>query len=674
LNPGRKLTWNWLGGAIGALLAVLLGLILDCLPFGRGLVNHSYDLFFAPRLFAPRLLLKPDEVRIVYLDDESHRDLNQPLNKPWDRALHARLLDYLKKDNARAVVFDIVFSDPGHDAKADAAFATALHAQQCVVLAADAVQPAVARSGVAAKELIPPFEQFRGTNVVIGSDELAPDDDLVIRRQTPSSADDLFPCIGWATLHALNGSLMRHENDEGRERWLNYYGPPLTIPSLSYYRIFTPEGISPGYFSNRIVFVGGRISTKLTGERKDEYPTPYTYWLKENAFSPGVEVQATIFLNLLRGDGIVGLPYEAWWLGVLGALAAFGLVQLRPLAALGSALGIAVATMAMAYYLFVHHNLLVAWLIFAGVQVPLALAWSVVFNSVQLYVQNRLYRQTLRMFLPPRLVEKFAANRSLLAPGAEKQTLTLCFSDIADFTSLSEGMDPDELAALMNAYFQAAVETCIHPNDGTVSKFMGDAIFAFWNAPDQQHDHALRACKAALGFRELTARPFHGRILRTRIGLHTGVANVGNFGSEQKIDYTALGENVNLASRLEGLNKFLGTECLMSAQTKTEIADRLVTRAVGNFRLKGFEGLVAVHELVGWPEQEEETRAWREAFAKALRNYQERRPELAAIGFRQVLQLKPDDGPASFYLKQIAERAAETVNDQWATFTVLKEK
>jgi adenylate cyclase len=203
---------------------------------------------------------------------------------------------------------------------------------------------------------------------------------------------------------------------------------------------------------------------------------------------------------------------------------------------------------------------------------------------------------------------------------------------------------------------------------------MGDAIFAFWNAPDQQPDHALRACRAALCFRELNARPIYGRMLRTRIGLHTGVANVGNFGSEQKIDYTALGENVNLASRLEGLNKFLGTECLMSAQTKAEVGDRLVTRPVGNFRLKGFEGLVAVHELVGWPEQEEKTRAWREAFAGALKNYGERRPELAVLGFRQVLQLKPSDGPSTFYLKQITERGAESVNDQWATFTVLKEK
>jgi adenylate cyclase len=646
----------------------LLGLILDCLPFGRGLVSHSYDLLFAPRHF-----IKPDEARIVYLDEDSFSQLNQPLNAPWDRALHARLLDLLKADHAQAVVFDIVFSEPGSDPKADQAFAGALRNQPHVGLAADLVPSGVGRAGVDLKRFEPPNQLFRGPNVTIGSDELAPDNDLIIRRHTPTSPDDLFPCLSWAAAESLGAKVTQDEKPYGKERWLNYYGPPLTVPSVSYFRVLNGE-IAPGYFSNRAVFVGARLFTKFAGDRKDEYPTPYSYWLSEKAFSPGVEIQATAFLNLVRGDWISRLSYEVWWLSILGGLAGFGLVQLRPLTAVGVGIGIAVATALVSYYLFAYHHLLVAWLIFAGVQVPLALAWSVVFNSVQLYVQNRLYKQTLRMFLPPKLVEKFAANRALLAPGAEKETLTLCFSDIADFTSLSEGMDPDELAALMNAYFQAAVGSCIHPNDGTVSKFMGDAIFAFWNAPDQQVDHALRACRAALSFRELNARPLNGRILRTRIGLHTGVANVGNFGSEQKIDYTALGENVNLASRLEGLNKFLGTECLVSAHTKAEVGDRLVTRGVGNFRLKGFEGLVSVHELVGGPEQEEKTRVWRKAFAEALKNYEERRAELATIGFRQVLQLKPDDGPSIFYLKQIAERADETVSQQGATYTVVKEK
>ncbi len=280
----------------------------------------------------------------------------------------------------------------------------------------------------------------------------------------------------------------------------------------------------------------------------------------------------------------------------------------------------------------------------------------------------------LRLYLPPKLVRKFAKTREFLKPGAQTQTLTLLFSDIANFTSMSEGMNPNELAGLMNAYFEVAVSKCIHKADGTVSKFIGDAIFAFWNAPDEQQTHALLGCEAALLFREQAAQPIQGRLLPTRIGLHTGEANVGNFGSEERVDYTALGENVNLASRMEGLNKHLGTYCLMSGATKAAIGDRLLTRALGSFQLKGFEGLVAVHELIGRPDQAASTREWREAFAEALNNYEQRNLEFAELGFLRVLELRPNDGPSNFYLQRIAELAKETLPENWATYTILKEK
>src|SRR5439155_23025222 len=162
--------------------------------------------------------------------------------------------------------------------------------------------------------------------------------------------------------------------------------------------------------------------------------------------------------------------------------------------------------------------------------------------------------------------------------------------------------------------------------------------------------------------------------LRTRIGLHTGTANVGNFGSPERVDYTALGESVNLASRLEGLNKHLGTDCLISAETKAGIGEGLVTRSLGKFQLKGFENLVGVHELIGWPEQAEATRPWREAFAEALNNYEQRNLTFAEMGFRRVLELRPEDGPAKFYLERINELATQKLPDDWVTHTILREK
>ncbi|HWY76768.1 MAG TPA: adenylate/guanylate cyclase domain-containing protein, partial [Verrucomicrobiae bacterium] len=309
------------------------------------------------------------------------------------------------------------------------------------------------------------------------------------------------------------------------------------------------------------------------------------------------------------------------------------------------------------------------------VQAGLALGWSVLFNSVQLYVEKRMYEQTLGLYLPPKLVKKFSRNSALRKPGAEKHELTLVFTDIADFTSISEGMDPDALAAMMYQYFERVIGECIHYTDGTVVKYIGDAVFAFWNAPELQHDHALRACEAALHFRKVEVKTAGGRLLRTRIGIHSGEANVGNFGSAERFDYTAMGENVNLAARMEGLNKHLGTDCLISGATRDEIGDRLVTRMVGRFQLKGFEKPVEAYELVGWPAEAEASRPWREAFEQALQNYQARNFEFAAIGFRQALTLRPDDGPSQYYLKRMEEIAHELLPEEgWTGATVMKEK
>ena len=666
-NPLRR------GGVIGAALAVGVGLALLFFKFGLGLVHLSYDL-----PFAVKPIVQPQDVVMVYLDDDSHKELNQPYNTPWDRALHARLIDRLTAEGARAVLFDIVFSDPGSSAAADADLVRAIKANGKVVLAVDCVPAAYGVDGLLAKKFDPPHPMFSEVAADLGSAEVNPDDDLVMRKHVPSSPDDPVAGESWVMARLVGAAVTKNPANSDRERWRNFYGPAATLPNVSFYRTVLTNitnPLPPGYFSNKVVFVGARLLTKFGGQRKDEFPTPHSRWTKQVSFMPGAEIHAMQFLNLARGDWLRRLPKwaEVAALVFAGALAGFGLVRFRPVVATGIAVGAALLVSVLAYVSFAHWLVWFPWLLLV-VQIFVAHAWSVVFNSVQLYVQNKLFEKSLEMYLSPKLVKKFAANKDLLQPGAKKETLTILFSDIAGFTTISEGMDSDELAKHMNAYFQSAVSDCIHHTDGTIVKYIGDAIFAFWNAPDPQSDHAVRACEAGLRFRDQPAQFMNGQQLITRIGLHTGVANVGNFGSTTRVDYTALGENINLASRMEGLNKYLGTEVLITGDTHKEIASKLLTRFLGDFRLKGFERSVSVHELVGKPDKAETFRAAHEAFAAALGLFREKKFAEAEAAFHRVLELSPKDGPAKFYLKHLTELHDHPLPDDWSGEVELKEK
>lgn len=640
-------------------------------PLGRGLVHASYDF-----LLVARGEKSADEAVIVYLDEKSHQVLKQPLNAPWDRKLHADLIDRLTAAGAKAIVFDVIFSDPsitGPDA--DNRLAEAIRTSGRVILAADRVP-----IGPKQSQTMPPIELLLTNAAGIGSAEVRPSADLVVREHTP---EEELPSLSWVAAEFFGAAVTTNASAKHQRRWVNYYGPPGRLPSVSYAGALDPAVSKDELFRGKAVFIGAKLITKFASERKDEYRNPFAFFMSRAMieergamFVPGVEIQATAFLNLLRGDWWSRLPEtaERWIVIVLGLVLGFGLARLRPF----PATLLAVLALVGLYGVCAIAVARLSWfvLFLVAVQIGFALVVAVAYNSIQAYVEKRLAEQTLGLYLSPKLVKKFAADRDrkLLKPGAQKQVVTLFFSDIADFTKVSEGMDSDDLAKLMNAYFDEAVSKCIHRTDGTVVKYIGDAIFAFWNAPEPQADHALRACEAALHFRDLGVQAINGVTLRTRIGLHTGVANVGNFGSPERVDYTALGENVNLASRLEGLNKYLGTESLLSGEIKAVIGEQLVTRALGSFQLKGFENLVQVHELVGWPAQAEATRPWREAFAQALDNYEQRNLVFAGMGFRHVLELRPEDGPAKFYLERVAELAQQDLPPDWVTHTILREK
>ena len=666
-----------MGLLVGVLISVGLGLVLSTTPFGYALVNASYDLPFRARPF-----IEPTGFVLVYLDDTSHEVLHQPYTTAWNRALYTRLIKRLTAEHAKEVVIDVVFSD-NIDPATDQELSAAMAENGNVVLCSDWIIGSWGVGGKpAGKKFKDPNPLFNQSAADSGVTTLFPDTGEYVRKYKPAIDDPDYPggkrsSEAWAAALLVKPSFNENTNLRNSSFWINYYEPQEDLPAVSFYKAIATNDpdVPPGYFSNKVVFVGQKVLTYFTGQRKDEYSTPFSYL--GNTWCSGVTIHALACMNLLRGDYLRRSPYltERMVIILFGILFGAGFVLARPMMATIVAILSCFPIVSADYFLFDRYYYWFPWLIVVAAQIPVALAWGVAFNSVQLYVEKVLVEQSLSFYLSKKLVKKFAKDPKLREPGAENKLLTILFSDIAGFTTISEGMHPDELARMMQEYFESAVGGCIFPNDGTVIKFIGDAIFAVWNAPDLQADHAYLGCDAALRFRALKSQEVNGRALITRIGVHTGVAKVGNFGSAQRFDYTAMGESINLAARMEGLNKYLGTRVLITGETHKEAGPRLLTRYMGLFRLKGFEKSVVVHELFGRAGQDEDgSTELRRRFAGALDHFIKRDFARAESAFQEILGTHPEDGPSLFYLEQIAELRVGQLPPDWKGEITLKEK
>ncbi len=338
------------------------------------------------------------DVVILYLDEASHKALNQPFNVPWNRALHAKLLNRLTQDGASAVVFDVVFSDPGPDAEADAALAQAIRKNGRVILAADIVdsKPTV-NSSMSSYEssLTPPYTPFLKAAASWGFSQLQPDEDFLVREHRHAMAGSEAVSLTWAAGQLLKLPATQKSEARFTERWINYYGQPGTIPSISYRMAFE---MPTNYFRNKVVFIGGHPSTALLRERRDEFRNPYATWFQEPVFMPAVEVHATTYLNLADRDWLRRLAPAYEWLALLAGALFFGSALLRH--SPGTAVGVALAGIlvfgAMVSLLFGVGGYWFDWLIVAAVQAPIGLLCSISYKSREWYKARKEAQARIR--------------------------------------------------------------------------------------------------------------------------------------------------------------------------------------------------------------------------------------------------------------------------------------
>jgi adenylate cyclase len=634
------------------------------------------------------------------------------LKWPWPREYYGLLLDFLKEAHPRVVAFDYDFSQKDEDRleldgrESDAAFADAMAASGKVVVGFNlAIQEEGDQSGnpILLKHLLPrgqdtgtavvydravaPLESFQQNAARLGVTNFSTDDDGIARHsnlvfgynnaRVPQFAFAAAMTAAGIQPRSADSALATIPKDDNGRFLLYWYGRGGPNGTFRYYsahalivsgvkirRGLAPD-ISPEIFRNKCVFVGGSASGLW-----DFKPTPFTYL----EIYPGVEIQATLLSNLLNHHFVTRTP---GWASVLLAIllavaAAFIFLRIHKVWLASFLVAALVAVYAVAtFYLF-------RWqLLWLPLIPPLAtVASTYALLAVTSYAvegqQRRMLRRAFNRYFSPHVVADILDNSAQVELGGKMLEATAFFSDIKDFTSFAERTTPKELVHFLNEYFSVASDVILR-NEAMLDKYIGDAIMAIFGAPIPRQDNARVACLTALEVQEvLTA--YHTRpdrdpampIFVTRIGLHTGNMVIGNIGSSSRLDYTAIGDTVNVASRLEGVNKVFGTRIILSETTYEQAADAIAARPLDFLKVKGKAIPIRIFELVGRAGNVSQLQADIIGhFTEGLQLYRQREFGKAVDVFTRVQGIDPNPIPSGLYLKRCAELSQQTLPDDW---------
>ncbi|MDX6768552.1 MAG: adenylate/guanylate cyclase domain-containing protein [Elusimicrobiota bacterium] len=628
---------------------------------------------------------------------------------PWPRSIYGAALSFLKKGGARVAVLDILFTNPSSiGADQDAELARSFKDFGRVVVAMETgvtphplrATPPPARfavpapawsAGVPAKAAVrPPIPELSAAAERLGDTAMPPDLDGVFRR-VPLAVrlgDAYYPTLPAAAAMSASGKSL----DALAPPWsdgtlaVRFHGKAVTAdPRLKTYPVYPigslisgwqalsegkkPE-LDPGLFKDKVVFFGMTAAGLL-----DNRPSPVS-----PVFS-GTEILAAATDNLLNRDFLRAGGTASAAALVLAALLAAGLASRLSkyawmsfgLTAAASAVlaGVSVAAFRHGLVLDAAAPQLALWLGFAA-----ASAWSYAVEGRQ----HRYIQGAFGHYLSPEIVRRISESPESLRLGGERREVTFYFSDIAGFTTFSEKLEPEALTKLMNTYLGEMTDTVLETG-GTLDKYIGDAVMAFWGAPLPMKDHALVACKVALANQRKLARLREEWTkagwppVRNRIGLNSGPAIIGNMGSPKRFSYTAIGDNVNLASRLEGANKPYGTGIMISESTRLAAGDAIEVRELDYIKVKGKNLPIRVYELLGLkgetdPRQLDKARRFEEGLA-LLRA---RRLDEAEAAFRAVEAEHGADESCELFLERCAEVRREPPPPDWDGSFALTEK
>ena len=618
-RPTSKIAW----AALIGMLASFVGLGVYQLPMAAvwegGTFNERASRLAHDSAFARK-------IRLVYLDQAS-LDWGENENEwrwPWNRELYGAMTDFFTAGGAASVTFDVIYSeDSVYGVEDDESFGQALkrHGRTvAAMLVSDKARKSMKSSWPDAVPAPPvpapetplwktalaasfPVATVATNATRLGTVNSSPDRDGVFRSLPLATVFDgrHVPSLGVATFLLDHGAIppatpLRRDGSV----ILRFANPASIPPAYSAAAVLkshiqlqegTKPEVDPGEFKDCHVFFGFSAEGL-----KDLRPTPL------DPAAPGVMLHATMLENLLSNRFIREVPHTLW--GPVSALLA---ALCAGWALFNSSWRGHVPTLVVAVALpwgvgFAAYTADAWWPVIPGLIATLsATAAGILFNYATEGRQKEFIRQAFGRFVSPLYIEELVKNPDKLQLGGEKRELSIFFSDLAGFSSFSERLSPAQLTTVLNEYFTAMTDI-INEEGGTLDKYIGDAIVAFWNAPLAQPDHAARAVRAAIRCQQKLEelRPYFRTLsdvdLNMRIGINTGEVIVGNFGSRKNFNYTVLGDTANLASRLEGANKSFGTLLMVAETTWRQLGGAVPGRLLARLRVVGRTHAVPVYE------------------------------------------------------------------------------
>lgn len=702
------------GAALGISAAIVIILVTQILWPGLfdAFEAKSLDWRYEGRLdhlYEKRQGNTIEEIIIIDIDNRSLEKLGR--FQQWPRFWYADIIEYVSGGGALALGFDVLFMEKDQDPLADSALVRTSR-EGLNVYHSMAFSMADPETFLYVMETAPPefdaarfsyllnnkyvnfqkFERMDGkffrlynSSAGIGYANFSPDRDSVIRsmpiflsfggRQYPAlglamilgmfGADS--SCIAFEPNGQLTVSIPETETklvipiDRHGKMMVNYQGTFQTFRYISFYDVLEKR-IPQDLFRDRIVLVG----TSSPG-LSDIRPVPF-----QDVF-PGVEIHANVIYNILTQQfiekqsilfAVINLVLTTLFIAVLAML-------LKPWQSIISAVLIGGGFSLLSYIWFTQNAY---WLELVRPVMAIVLAYLFVFfyRYVDEERNKRYIKNMFQFYLTASVVDELLRRPELLKLGGERRVATAFFSDIKNFTTVSEKLSPESLVAQLNEYLSEMTDIVLK-YEGYLDKYEGDAIMAIFGIPIEQHDHPSRAVLAALEMQDALVelrkkwRNEGKPELYARMGINTGPMIAGNIGGIRRFDYTVIGDAVNLASRLEGVNKTYGTGIIISEYTRIKLDDSIVVRELDKIRVKGKNEPVAVFQVLSKNRSHllNAQLLILEDFEKGLLAYRKGQWDLALSIFQRVLAVNPNDGPARTFLKRCLYFQKNPVPQNW---------